>query len=484
MRLPTLRRPLVIAALAIVVTVLPGRAPAQVFEPETFTLDNGMRVVVVTNRTAPVITHMVWYKAGAADEPPGASGIAHYLEHLMFLGTEEREEGEFSRIVARNGGRENAFTSWDYTAYFQSVAVDRLALVMELEADRMTNLSVGETRALIEREVIVEERRQRVDNNPAARLSEQMLAALYQNHPYGRPIVGWAHEIADLTLEDARQFYETWYAPNNAVLVVSGDIDAATLRPLAEEFYGGIPARPVPERVRPQEPESAAERRVLMEDPQVQQPDWRRFYLAPSYGTAAEDEADPYALQVLNEILGAGTTSRLYRSLVVERQLATGAGSSYSPSDLDDSMFGIYVTPRTGVAIEELEAAIDAELARLLEEGVADEELAPARERLAVEAIYARDSLFGPARTVGRAIAIGYPLEDLESWPERIRAVTAEDIARAASHALRRERSVTGVLLPSPPDRMAEAQPEPVGDSPLVDEPDDGEVPVDEEIVR
>jgi zinc protease len=468
-------------ALALVIAALPGRVAAGVFEPETFTLNNGMRVIVVTNRTAPVVTHMVWYEAGAADEPPGASGVAHYLEHLMFLGTETREEGEFSRIVARNGGEENAFTSWDYTAYFQSVAADRLALVMELEADRMTNLSVSEARALIERDVIVEERRQRVDNDPASRLHEQMYAALFQNHPYGRPIIGWANEMSELTLEDARAFYETWYAPNNAVLVVSGDIDAETLRPLAEEHYGAIPARPVPERTRPQEPGNAAERRVLIADPQVQQADWRRYYLAPSYATAegSAAAADPYALQVLNEVLGAGTTSRLYEALVLDRQIAVGAGSSYSPSNLDDSVFGLFVTPRPGVDIREIEAAVDDTIAGLIEDGVGEEEVAAARERLAIEAIYARDSLFRPARTVGRAVTIDYPLAELEQWPERIRAVTAEEVVAAAGAVLQRAQSVTGVLTPAEPPEMAQTGP--ADEQPLVDAPRDGEVPVDGE---
>ena len=458
-----MHRSLVVAALVVglLAALAPGRAPAAVFEPETFTLDNGMDVVVVTNRTAPVVTHMVWYRVGAADEPPGLSGLAHYLEHLMFLGTETREGGEFSRIVSRNGGRENAFTSWDFTAYFQSVAVDRLGLVMALEADRMTHLAVDEARALVERDVVIEERRQRVDNNPASRLHEQMYAALFQNHPYGRPIIGWAHEMADLTLADAMAFYETWYAPNNAVLVVSGDIDAATLRPLAEAHYGAIPARRVPDRSRPQEPETAAERRVSLSDPRVQIPDWRRYYPADSYGALADDGADdggadPYALQVLNEVFGAGSTSRLYRALVVDQQIAVGAGSGYSPSNVDDSVFGIYVTPRGDAAIDRIEAAIDAEIAALLHDGVAEDELAAARERLAIEAIYARDSVMGPAQTVGRAMAIGFPLDEMEQWPARIRAVTADQVVEAARLVLRRERSVTGVLMPAAADREIE----------------------------
>ncbi len=425
-------------------------AAARVFDAETFTLDNGMQVVVVTNRTAPVVSHMVWYRVGAADEPPGRSGVAHFLEHLMFLGTDDVPEGEFSEIVARNGGEQNAFTSWDYTAYYQNVAVDRLPLMMELEADRMAGLALTAERALIERDVIVEERRQRIDNDPSARLNEQMISALFQNHPYGTPIIGWAHEIDDLTLDDAMAFYRTWYTPNNAVLVVSGDIDAGTLRPLAERTYGAIPARPVPARVRPREPDLAAERSVVVRDDGVQQPSWRRFYVAPSYGEPAG--GDPYAVQVLNEILGAGASSRLYRALVVDQGVAVGAGSHYSSSDLDHSMFAVFVTPGAGAALDDVQAAVDAEIARLLDEGIEPQELVAARERLATHAVYARDSLGGPARTIGTALAIGRPLDEVQTWPERIRAVTAEQVMAAARQVLQVERSVTGRLLPTAGD--------------------------------
>ncbi len=434
-------------AVFVLLLAVPVTARAAVFYPETFTLANGMQVVVVTNRIAPVISHMVWYRAGAADEPHGRSGVAHYLEHLMFLGTPEVPEGQFSAIVARNGGQENAFTGADYTAYYQEVAVDRLPLVMRLEADRMVNLAVTPERALNERDVIIEERRERIDNNPSARLAEQMSAALFLNHPYGTPIIGWENEMAALTLDDAMAFYRTWYAPNNAILVVSGDIDAATLRPLAEQTYGQIPARPVPARTRPREPEPAAARRVELRDAGVQLPAWRRYYLAPSYVSGPEGQA--YALEVLNEILG-GITGRFYRSLVVEQQLAVDAGTSYSPDDLDQSIFLGYATPRQGVELSALEAAFDAEIARLLRDGVTAEELDSARRRLVIEATYARDSVSGPARVLGAALAVGHTVEQVEAWPDRINAVTAEDVLAAARHVLAPERSVTGVLLPDP----------------------------------
>ena len=254
-----------------------------VFFPDTFMLGNGMQVVVVTNQRVPVITHMVWYKVGAADEVTGKSGIAHFLEHLMFKATDELKPGEFSRIVARNGGRDNAFTSWDYTAYFQNVAADRLELVMRMEADRMANLRLTDETVLPERDVVIEERRQRTENEPGDKLSELVQASLFVHHPYGLPIIGWEHEIRQLTRDDANEFYQTWYAPNNAVLVIAGDVTVDQVRPLAEKYFGSIAPRPVPARFRVEEPPFAAERRVILRDAQVRQPGLRRLYLAPSY---------------------------------------------------------------------------------------------------------------------------------------------------------------------------------------------------------
>lgn len=426
-----------------------------VFFPETTVLDNGLQVVVVENPTAPVVTQMLWYRVGAADEPPGKSGVAHYLEHLMFLGTEDRPDG-FGDVVRRNGGRENAFTSWDFTGYFQSVAADRLGLMMALEADRMANLALEPGEALNERSVIIEERRQRIDNNPSARLSEQMRAALYQNHPYRIPIIGWEHEMAALTVEDAVAFYEDWYAPNNAVLVVSGDVEAERVFALAAETYGRVPARTVPVRVRPTEPDQQAPRRIRVQDERVQLPSWRRFYLAPSYRSEGAEHA--YALQVLSAIFGSGGTSRLYRSLVVEQELAVAAGMAYSPSDLDETAMVAYANPRPGVDLATLEAAFDAEIAHLLADGVTEEEVARAQERLVIYAILARDSLDGPVRTIGQQLAIGRTVEDVEAWPERIRAVTADQVDAAARAVLRADRSVTGVLEPAPRQTAQQVQ--------------------------
>lgn len=440
-------RRLALAALVGAVLALPQPGQAELFHPETFTLDNGLQVVVVTNRSAPVVSHSVWYAVGAADEPPGVSGIAHFLEHMMFRGTQDVPDGAFHRTVSRHGAQSNAFTSWDYTAYFQNVAVDQLPLMMELEADRMVNLTLDLEAVLPEREVILQERLQVVDNRPQSRLNEQAGAALYQNHPYGIPIIGWYHEMETLSQDDLRAFYEDWYAPNNAVLIVGGDIDAETLRPLAEATYGQIPARPVPDRVRTMEPgERAVERRVTVRDPGVEQPSWQRYYLAPSYGNDPHGHA--YALQVLDELFGTGTSSRLYRALVIDQGVAVSAGSFYSPSGLDYGMLGFWAVPGRDATLDDVEAAIDAEVARLLEDGVTDEEVAGAIDRMLRQAVFARDSLFGPVRSLGVALTTGRTVADVEAWPERIAAVTAEDVIAAARAAFVIDRSVTGLLLP------------------------------------
>ncbi len=433
-----------VAAVAYVLTALP--AGASLFNPETFTLDNGMQVVVVTNRRAPVVVHMVWYRVGAADDPVGKSGLAHFLEHLMFKGTKTAPGGSFSRVVARNGGNENAFTSSDYTGYFQKVAKDRLELVMRLEADRMVNLELTDDVVLPEIGVILEERRSRIDNDPGAILGEQVRAAQYLAHPYGAPLIGWEHEVRGLTTEAALAFYRRHYAPDNAVLIVSGDITAAELKPLAEKYYGAIPPRGVGPRMRPQEPPQRAARRVELRDPRVRQPAWSRSYLAPSQASGATEHA--YPLEVLAYILGGGATSRLYRSLVVEHKLAASAGAWYDNVRLDLSRFGFYASPSPGVAVADLGAAVDEQIDRVVADGVTADEVERAKRRLLAEATYARDSLSVAARSFGAALTSGLTVEDVEAWPDRIGAVTVQQVNAAARAVLRPESSVTGILLP------------------------------------
>ncbi len=420
-------------------------ARAGVFNPETFTLANGMRVVVIGNHRVPVVTHMVWYGVGSADEGPGESGIAHFLEHLMFKGTKKRQPGEFSKILARNGGRENAFTSADYTAYFQTVAVDRLEIVMEMEADRMTNLRLTEQGVATEKAVVLEERRSRTDNNPSSILREQVNAAMFLNYPYRRPVIGWAHEIEALSLKNVLAFYKKWYAPGNAILVVAGDITAAKLKPLAEKYYGRIPAHKPTARVRPAEPPQSASRRLVYKDARVRQPAWSRTYLAPSYLTGETGHA--YALEVLADIFGAGATSRLYQSLVVENKIAISAGSYYTPDARGPGRFSLHASPKPGVSMEALEKAMEAELTKILTQGVSASEVARAKKRMRAQAVYARDSLQGGARALGAALAIGMTVEDVEAWPDRIGTVTVEQVKAAAKAVLKEGRSVTALLL-------------------------------------
>ena len=435
------------AAAGVGLNRAPGTPASGVFHPETFMLDNGMEVVVVENHRAPVVAHWVWYKVGTADSPPGKSGLPHFLEHLMFKGTGAIPPGEFSKIVARQGGNDNAFTSQDATAYFQMIAKDRLELVMAMEADRMVNLDLSDEHVYPERDVILEERRSRVDNEPSALLGEQLMAAQYLHHPYRLPVIGWFHEIAGYTREDALEFYRTWYAPNNAVLVVAGDVTAAELRPLAERTYGALAARHVPARRRLVEPPQHAARRIALRHERVRQPNVMRTYLAPSYASPGHEHA--YALELLSEILGGGGTSRLFRSVVVERALAAGAGTYYRGTGLDGTIFRVYGVPRPGVELAELESAIEVEIARILADGVTEEELVRTRSRLISESIYARDSLMGAARVFGSALTCGEAVGDVEAWPARIAAVTLEQVHAAAQFVFRPEQSVTAQLLPA-----------------------------------
>ena len=434
--------------ISLALSVGPSGSSAKVFDPEVFVLDNGMTVVVVTNRRAPIVTHMVWYKVGAADEAPGESGLAHFLEHLMFKGTDSLGPGEFSEIIAENGGRENAFTSWDFTGYFQTVAADRLAIVMEHEADRMTGLKLSDELVLPEREVVREERRSRVENDPSAQLNEMIMASLFLNHPYRVPVIGWDHEISDLSTENALSFYRKWYAPNNAILIIAGDVDAEEVRPLAEKYYGVIPRKEVPQRLRPVEPPQRAERRVTLRSDRVNQPSLSIRYLAPSYRTAEGNEA--YSLQIFEEIMTGGASSRLYRSLVVDQGIAAGAGAGYGPDRYDETQFLFYVSPRPGRDLEEAEAALRTEIERAISEGVTAEEVESAKRRLAASAIFARDPLGAAPNIIGRALTTGRTIEELEAWPERIEAVTVEDVNAAARALVDETRSVTGVLLPEP----------------------------------
>ena len=419
----------------------------EIDDPVTsFELSNGMQVVVIEDNRVPVVQHMVWYRTGSADEPIGASGVAHFLEHLLFKATETLESGELSATVAANGGRDNAFTSWDFTGYFQRVAADRLELMMQMEADRMVNIRLTERDIVTERQVILEERNQRVENNPRALFAEQINAAQFLNHRYGVPIIGWKHEMESLDMEDVMSFYDIHYSPNNAILIVSGDVDPEEVRRLAEKHYGIIPANPdLPERVRSQEPPQSAERRVIFKDPRVAQPYVSRSYLAPERDSGAQEKAA--ALTFLAEILGGGTTSYLAEKLQFDTQTVVYAGAFYGGVALDDTTFDLIVVPAPGVTLQEAEDAMDAALAQFIEDGVDPEQLDRIKMQLRASEIYARDDAEGIANRYGRALATGLTVEDVQAWPAILQSVTEEDILEAARAVLRREASVTGWLM-------------------------------------
>jgi zinc protease len=409
-----------------------------------FNLKNGMRVVVIPDHRTPVVTHMVWYKNGSADDPEGKSGIAHFLEHLMFKGTKKNPKGAFSNLVSDLGGQENAFTSYDYTAYYQRVAKEHLASMMSFESDRMTNLVLRDEDVLPERDVVLEERRMRTDSDPASQLSESLGATLYVNHPYGLPIIGWQHEIETLDRSDALAYYKRFYTPKNAILVIAGDVGVAEVKKLAEKTYGKIPMRAAPKRSRKAEPPIPAARRVELSDPKVEQPSFQRYWLVPSHGTAKDSE--PYALELLAQILGGGSASRLSKALVTDQAIATQAGAWYMGDAVDLTRFATYAIPREGVTLPQIEKAVEAEIAKLISD-VTDREVNRAKTQLMADAIYAQDSQATLARMYGATLALGGSVKDVQEWPSRIEGISRQDIIDAAKKRLQPRIAVTGYLL-------------------------------------
>ncbi|WP_342709711.1 pitrilysin family protein [Bradyrhizobium sp. B124] len=412
--------------------------------PASFTLQNGLQVVVIADHRTPVVTQMIWYKVGSADEPPGKSGLAHFLEHLMFKGTSKHPANEFSQTVLRVGGKQNAFTGFDYTSYFQHVPREQLGKMMEFEADRMTGLILKDENVLSERDVVLEEFNMRVANNPGERLTEQMMASLYLNHPYGRPIIGWRQEIEKLDREDALAFYKRFYAPNNAILIIAGDVDPKEIRPVVEEKFGAIPPQPsIPaERLRPLEPTPAASRTVTLTDPRVEQPVLRRYYLVPSARTS-----ESRVLDVLGQLMGGGVNSYLYRTLVIDKQLAVSVEASYHAAALDPSQFVITAIPKPGVKFDQIERGIDEVIADIAHTPPSTEDLERVKTRLIAQAIYAQDDQEMLASWYGSGLTTGLCIDDIRGWPDGIRAVGAQQVQEATRKWLDKKRSVTGYLI-------------------------------------
>lgn len=443
--------PRILASLfAAAILLAATHVRAEVYGAQSFTLANGMQVVLIPNHRAPVVSHMVFYKVGSADEPPGKSGIAHFLEHLLFKGTKRFPEGAMTDIVARNGGNQNAFTSHDFTGYYQNIAVDRLPLMMDMEADRMRNLVLNEKDVVTEREVIIEERRMRVENSPSALLGERMAAALWMTNTYAIPVIGWKHEMEGLSLEDNLSIYRQYYAPHNAILVVAGDITMEKLRPLAEKYYGAIPKSGEPKpRVRSTALYEKADTRITLRHERVTQPSWSRQIIAPSYNVG--DRADVHALEVFSEIVGGGSTTKLYRKLVIDQKSLVSFSAGYDTDAVSYGSFFIGFTPSPGVTIEEAEAAYEKAMAELLASGITEADVQQAKNRFAARLAFAKDSPMSAARGVGMSLASGISLEDIENWPANVNKVTLAQVQAAARRLFSDYSTVTGILLPETP---------------------------------
>ena len=410
----------------------------------SFSLENGMRVVVVEDHRAPVVTHMVWYRAGASDENSGKSGIAHLLEHLLFKETENVENGEFSKTVAALGGSDNAFTSQDYTAYYQRVSKQYLDLMMYYESDRMKNLKISELDFNTEVKVVIEERSQRTDSKPGALFNEQNMASLYLNHPYGVPIVGWRHELDDLVLEDAIDFYKTYYSPNNAILIVSGDVDPKNVQILANKFYGSLENTIYLDvRKRPAEPPQIVERRLIFEDERVSQPYITRTYLAAERDPGQQREAA--ALTLLADLIGSdGIQSILGKTLQLDNKKAIYTNAYYNGLSYDDTNFSLIVVPNNDVTLLDIEAELDKVINTFISKGIDEDHLERIKFQYKAQQIYSLDSAYSQARRFGVALTSGLTIEDVLAWPKIIQDIKSAEILAAAISLFKKESSVTG----------------------------------------
>ena len=440
---------------ALSAIIFPAIADEAVWAPTTFSLNNGMEVVVVPDHRAPVVTHMVWYKVGAVDEVAGKSGLAHLFEHVMFKETDDIGPEEFTSIVQRNGGQLNAFTSWDYTAYYERVAKQHLGLMMSLEAERMTDLIINDDPQgpfISERDVVKEERRQRIDNNPGVILQEMVLSELWKGHPYEITVIGKMDEVAALTPEDGMAFYKEYYSPENAILVVAGDVTPEEVRVLAEEHYGTIaPTGTAHGKRKWQSVMPLSETQELVySDPKVRQPGWSRYYSGTS---ESRDRQKAYALDVGLEILGGSMTSRLYQALVEQQSVAISVNTYAFTTLHDEGPAIISASPAPGVSMEELETAVMAEIETALTEGFTDAEVERARNKLAASAIYARDSQTSLANVFGSTLALGGSVDDVLNYPDDIRAITTEQAISAVREVFAPDKNyIEAHLLPAEGD--------------------------------
>jgi len=429
----------------MLLALLVGSAQAAVTD---VTLDNGLRVIVQEDHRAPVMVSQVWYRAGSMDEFNGSTGVAHVLEHMMFKGTQTVPPGEFSKRIAAAGGRENAFTSRDHTAYFQQMQKDRLALSMQLEADRMTNLVISDALFAKEIQVVMEERRLRTDDQPQSVVYERLMAAAYQAHPYRRPIIGWMDDLSNMTGQDARDWYARWYAPNNATLVVAGDVEAGEVIELAKRHFGALPARALPPRKPQDEPAQLGEKRIVVKAP-AQLPYLLMAWHAPTLKDWEQDTA-PYALQVLAGVLSGNDSARLQKSLIKTRQIAVNASAGYDAIARGPGMFMVDATPAPGKSVAALEKAIREEVRRIQRDGIDQAELARVKAQVIAADVYQRDSLFYQAMQLGEYVTAGLPPEALARRADKLRAVTAQEVQAAARQWLQDDRLSVAELDPQP----------------------------------
>ncbi len=412
------------------------------------TLDNGMRVIVQEDHRAPVMVSQVWYRAGSMDEFNGTTGVAHVLEHMMFKGTKTVPPGEFSKRIAAAGGRENAFTNRDYTAYFQQMQKDRLALAMQLESDRMANLVIKDDLFAKEMQVVMEERRLRTDDQPQSVVYEQLMASAYQESPYRRPVIGWMDDLKHMTAQDARDWYARWYVPNNATLVVAGDVKADDVVAMAKRYFGVIPARALPDRKPQDEPAQIGEKRIVVKVP-AKLPYLLMAWHAPVLRDWQNDTA-PYALQILAGVLSGNDSARLQQALVKTQQIAVSTSAGYDAVSRGPGMFMIDATPAAGKSVGDLEKAILEQIERLQREGISEAELARVKAQVIAADVYQRDSLFYQAMQLGEYVTAGLPPAALEHRVDKLRAVSVQDVQAAAKQWLQDDQLSVGVLDPQP----------------------------------
>jgi zinc protease len=428
-------------------------AHAEVFEK---TLANGLRVVVKEDHRAPVLVQQVWYRAGSMDEHTGTAGVAHVLEHMMFKGTKKVPAGEFSKRIAAAGGRENAFTTADYTAYFQILHRSKLPLAMQLESDRMQNLQLSAEEFSKEIKVVMEERRMRTDDEPHALMYEKLMAAAYQEHPYQHPVIGWMSDLQAMSARDAQDWYKTWYAPNNAVLVVAGDVQAPEVFKLAQRYYGAVPSHHLPLRKPYSEPPQLGIKRITVKAP-AQLPHLIMAYHAPTLRDVEKDKV-PYALEVLAGVLDGNESARLNKALVREQQVASEIGAGYDSTARGPGMFVLEGTPSEGKTVADLEAALRDQLGRLVSEGVSEEELQRIKAQVTANEVYKRDSVFYQAMQIGQMETIGLGYKAIPVMLAKIREVTAQQVREVARDILKDDNLTVAVLDPQPlPDKPKHA---------------------------